>query len=237
MPIFLVVVIRSVISFIVLLVLVRLIGKQQMSEMTFFDYVVGITIGSIASVLCVELNQNMFATISGMVIWALLPYALAHMTLKNAKLRKIIEGEAVVVIENGKIQEDRLRKIRISVDELLTQLRMKGVFSLADVEFALFETNGKLSVQKKTQKQPVTPSDLNISTAYEGLPTTVISDGILLKDALKSLNLSQAWLYYQLGKQNIREISEISFAQLDTKGKLFVDLKGDQPYHIIATSE
>lgn len=237
MPIILVVVIRSIVSFFFLLVLVRLMGKQQISELTFFDYVVGITIGSIASTISVEVNQNAIATLTGLTVWAILAFSLAAISLKSVWVRKVVEGEATVVVENGKILEKNLKKIRLSIDDLISQLRVQGVFNLTDVEFAMFETNGKLSVQKKSQKQPVTPADLNIPTGYDGLPTTLISDGVLLKDALKALNLSQAWLQYQLDKQNIKDITEVSLAQLDTKGNLYVDLQGDRPYYIIPTQE
>lgn len=212
-------------------------GKQQMSQLTFFDYVVGITIGSIASTLSVQVNQNTTATLAGMVVWTILPILLAVLSVHNVWIRKVIEGEATIVVENGKIMEKNLRRIHLSIDDLISQLRNQSIFSLADVEFALFEPNGKLSVLKKSQKQPVTPGDLNIPTQYDGLPTVLISDGILLSDALRSLKLSNAWLKHQLFKKNIKNINEISLAQLDTKGNLYVDLIGDKQSFIIYVKE
>lgn len=123
MSIILVVVIRSLIAFVVLLILIRLTGKQQMSELTFFDYVVGITIGSIAATLSVQVNQNTTATLAGMAIWGLLPILLAYVSLKSVWFRKVVEGEATVVIENGKIMEQNLARIRLSIDDLLSSLR------------------------------------------------------------------------------------------------------------------
>lgn len=236
MPIILVVAIRSVISFCVLLVLVRLMGKQQVAQLTFFDYVVGITIGSIAGTLSVQVNESMLATLIGMGTWTILAILVAALGIHNVWVRKVVDGEATVVVENGKILEENLKKIRIPTDELISELRTKGVFSMADVEFAMFEPGGKISVQKKSQKQPITPSDLNLPTQYDGLPTTLIMDGSILHDGLQSLNLSKAWLYHQLGKQNIHDSGEVSLAQLDTKGNLYVDLKGDKLYYIISTA-
>lgn len=207
-----------------------------MSELTFFDYVVGITIGSIAATLSVQLNQNTTATLAGLGVWSILPIMLAYLCVKNVWIRKVVEGEATVVIENGKIIEANLAKNRLSIDDFLAQLRAKNIFNIADVEFALFETCGKLSVLLKSQKQPLTPGDLNLSTKYTGLPTTLIEDGRVLIDALKSLRLTQAWLQFQLGKQNIKDTSRVSLAQLDTTGNLYVDLKGDQQYYIISTN-
>jgi uncharacterized membrane protein YcaP (DUF421 family) len=235
LSIIMVVIIRSFVSFFVLLVLVRLMGKQQVSELTFFDYIVGITIGSIASTLSVQVNQNTFATLIGMAVWTLLPIVLAWLSLHNVWIRKVVEGEATVVIENGKILEHNLKSIRLTIDDLISELRLKEVFNIEEVEFALFEANGKLSVLKKAPLQPVTPKDLGLRTEYCGLPTNLVSDGILLDDALDSLSLSKAWLYHQLGKINITDVSEVSLAQLDTNGNLYVDLIGDRPYVIIQT--
>ncbi len=235
MPILLVVIIRSVISFFALLLLIRLIGKQQVAQLTFFDYVVGITIGSIASTLSVQVNENTTATLAGMGVWTALAILLAYLSMHNVWVRKIVEGEATVVIENGKILEKNLLRIRISLDELISELRTQGVFNITDVEFALFEPGGKISIQKKASKQPLTPEDINLTSKYNGMPTNLIMDGILLTDALQSMKLSKAWLQHQLNKQNIKDISDISLAQLDTMGNLFVDLKGDKPYYIIST--
>lgn len=236
MPITYVVIIRSIISFFALIFFVRLIGKQQVAQLTFFDYVVGITIGSIASTLSVQVNENTMATLVGMGTWTILAILVAVLSMHNVWIRKVVSGEATVVIENGKILEKNLKRIRIPIDELISELRTQGVFSIADIEFAMFEPGGKISIQKKSQKQPLTPSDLNLTTQYDGLPTNLIMDGVLLIDALRSLNLTKAWLQYQLKKQNIQDIAEVSLAQLDTKGNLYVDLKGDNPYYIIPTT-
>ena len=236
MPIILVVVIRSVISFFFLLLFVRLMGKQQVSQLTFFDYIVGITIGSIAATLSVQVNENTLATLAGMGMWTLLAILLAIVGIHNTWVRKVVDGEATVVIEKGKILEENLKRVRIPTDELISELRSKDIFNIADVEFALFEPSGKISIQKKSQKQPLTPADMNLPTQYDGLPTNLIMDGVVLVDALRSLNLSKAWLHHQLGKQNIQDTTKVSLAQLDTKGNLYVDLMGDKPFYIIATT-
>lgn len=237
MPILLVVIIRSFIGFFVLLLLVRLIGKQQVSQLTFFDYIVGITIGSAASTLSVQVNENTLATVVGMVVWSGLAILLAALSLKSPVILRLVEGKETVVIKNGHILESNLKKNRITIEELVSELRALGVFNLEDVEFALFERNGKLSVQKKSQKQPVTPSDLGISTNYDGLPSNLIQDGLLQQESLRELKLSRSWLMYQLNKQSITDITSVSFAQLDTRGNLFVDLKDDDRTFIISTTQ
>ena len=233
MPITFVVIIRSFISFFALLIMVRLMGKQQVAQLTFFDYIVGITIGSIAATLSVQVNENSFATLSGMVTWSILAIILAVLGMHNTKLRKVVDGEATVVVKDGKILEENLKKVRIPIEELISELRTQGVFSMGDVEYALFEPGGKISIQKKSDKQPLTPSDMKIPVQYDGLPKTLILDGTVQYEELKSLGLSKAWLHHQLDKQNIREFAEVSLAQLDTKGNLYVDLQGDKPFFII----
>lgn len=237
MPGALEVIMRSAVSFFVLLVLVRLIGKQQVSEMTFFDYVVGITIGSIASFASVEEKESLFAGLAGMTVWALLAILLGYVGLKSVWLRKVAEGEGTVVIRNGRILEKNLEKLRLSLDDLESELRALQVFDFAEVEFAMFEANGRLSVLKKSQNRPATPHDLGIKTGYEGLPTTLISDGRVIGDGLKSLGLSKAWLAHQLAKKDIIDVQTVAMAQLDTKGRLYVDMRDDRDYYIIEVSE
>lgn len=236
-PVVLVVAIRSLLAFIILLVLIRIIGKQQISQLTFFDYVLGITIGSIASTLSVQLNENSLATICGMVIWVLMALLLAFGSIHCPWLQKLIAGKPSVVIENGHLKLKNLNKLRITIDELMSQLRIQGAFNISDVEYAIFEPNGKLSVQKKSQKQPLTPSDLQLDTQYDGLPANLIVDGSIRQDALNALKLSRSWLMFQLGKQNIQDVERVILAQLDTKGNLFVDLVDDEKPCIINTRE
>ena len=237
MPIILVVIIRSIITFLVLLMLVRLMGKQQVAQLTLFDYVVGITIGSIAATMSVQVNESLLATMAGLITWSALAILLAILTIHSSKLRKLVDGQPTVVIQEGRILEDNLKSIRIPIDELLSELRTMGVFNIADVQTALFEPGGKISVQKKSQKQPVTSEDLNLQPHYQGLPVTLIQDGEVMEQSLKSLSLGKAWLKHQLAKQDISDMSEVSLAQLDTSGNLYVDLKGDKSWYIIQTKD
>ncbi|NLN66302.1 MAG: DUF421 domain-containing protein [Clostridiaceae bacterium] len=236
MPIVVVVIIRSVIGFFLLLFLVKPVGKQQVTQLTYFDYTVGITIGSIASTLSVQVNENSWSTMAGMAVWAILAVGLALLCIKSPMFRKIIEGIPEPLIQNGKVQIEALRKNRLSMEELMSMLRIKNVFRVEDVEFAVFEPNGKLSVLLKSQKQPVTPGDMKIPTQYSGLPTNIIVDGILDVKALRSNNLTKAWLDFHLQKKGINKIEDIFLAQLDTQGYLFIDMKDDKTTYTISTT-
>src|SRR5690554_5022433 len=151
------------------LVLTRLAGRKLVSQMTFFDFVVGVIMGSAAVNAAVQ-QQN--TSLSGFVILTvifLLTMIVDFVHLKSIRIRKTIASEPVAVVENGRIADKNMRKIRLSIEELMMKLREKNVFNVADVEFAIMEVDGKLSVQKKSQKQPMTPSDIGISTPYRGL--------------------------------------------------------------------
>lgn len=128
-------------------------------------------------------------------------------------------------MQNGQIMENNMKKLRYHLDNLESQLRDKGVFDFSEVEFAVLEPHGQLSVLKKSQYLPVTPEDMNLSTKYKGLSTEIIKDGVLFEENLIQNNLSCDWLLQELKKRNISSISHITYAALNTNGVLYVSLK------------
>lgn len=217
---------KSVLIFIVLVILTRLIGKKLLSQMTYFDFVVGITIGTISATYITIAVKGMWVLISP-VLMTFLTVLLGYITTKSLTTRKILEGEPVVVMQNGKILEKNMLKLRYHIDDLEMQLRDKGVFDFGQVEFAILEPHGQLSVLKKSQFNPVTPKDLNLSTGYQGLASEIIKDGQILKQNLKQNNLTLDWLYQKLREQNINDVSSVFYASLNTDGSLYVDLRDD----------
>ncbi|PKM45963.1 MAG: DUF421 domain-containing protein [Firmicutes bacterium HGW-Firmicutes-8] len=217
---------RSVVTFFILLIFARILGKQQLSQLTFFDYIVGITVGSIAADTT-DFNRDLTLQMIGLASWMTLALILQIVTLKSRKLSKFIDGDPVVVMKNGKILEKNMAKMRYKTKELLEQLRIKGAFNLGDVEFAILEANGELSVLKKSQRLPVTPSDLNMSTKYEGVSTSIILEGKVIRENLDKCGLSMDWLLNELKKQSVKNIEEVFIASLDTEGKLYIDKYND----------
>ena len=144
---------KTVLAFILVLVYARLLGKEQIGQLTFYDYVTGITFGNIAAVLALSRDDDTLHIVWVLTLFVGIAFSMGYITLLSRPLRKIIEGEPVIVIHNGKILEKNMRKMRYNIENLTTQLREKGVFNLADVEFAVLETNGALSVQFKSQKR------------------------------------------------------------------------------------
>ena len=163
LPDYVLVIIRSVMAAFTMLILTRALGKKQVSQLNFFEYILGITVGSIAASMSTNLNNRPLAELAALITWIALAFALETISLKSRKLSKLIDGEPLILIENGKIMEDKMALARYSFVDLIEQLREKDVFSLSDVEFAVLETDGTLSVLKKSQAQPVTPADLNLA--------------------------------------------------------------------------
>lgn len=219
----LVVCVRSVFAFITLFIYARILGKQQISQLTFFEYVTGITIGSIAASMSTDLTTIGFHHFVGLTTWAALVLIIQVSIIRNRWLSKVLEGEPAIVIQNGHILESNLRMTRYTYSDLMQQLRQKNIFSLTDVEFAILEPNGELSVLPKSQKRPVTPEDLGIPTNYEGLSTEIIADGKLIEQNLKQLQLDADWLMQQLKSQGINDINQVTFACLDSQGNLYID--------------
>ncbi len=223
----LVVITRGVIAFFTLLIFTRLLGKQQISEFTYFDYILGITIGSTASTLTVDLTSRAWDHWIGLLTWIVVVFLLQWVTLKSRSISKYVDGEPTVIIMNGRIMENNMRKMRLRLSELMGQLRVKGIFNIKEVEFAVMETNGVLSVQKKSQYQPLTAEQMDINTEYNGLNTELIYDGVIVEQNLKQINLDKEWLIQELNNKNINDYSEVFLADLDTEGNLYVDTYDD----------
>lgn len=222
-----VVIVRGIIAFITLHIFARILGKQQVSQLTFFDYILGITIGSIAATLTTDLSSRAWAHWVGLTTWTGAVWFVQWLTLRSRAVSKYLNGEPVILVMNGQIMEDNLKKMRYTLDELLLQLRENNVFDLGTVEFAVLETNGKLSVLKKSQYAPATPDDLDIPTKYKGISTELIYDGIIIDKNLKRVNLNRTWLKQQLKSLDIKSPEQVFLAALDTEGQLYVDLYKD----------
>lgn len=219
--------IRSFTMLIGLFIIIRLLGKKQLSEMSFFEYIIGITIGAIAGHFSIDKSIPISYGVVSIAIWIVVPFFLNYLSLKSKAVRDFSEGKETVFIKDGKIMEDNLKQEHYSTDNLLSQLRKKNVFNVADVEFAVLETDGDLSVLLKKEKQPLTSSDLHIPTGVEKEPQTVIMDGHILDEPLKNRGLNRAWLKTELEKIGVT-IENVYLGQVDGTGQLTVDLFDDK---------
>ncbi|WP_456275819.1 DUF421 domain-containing protein [Bacillus sp. AK128] len=226
MPEWLHVIIRSISILIGLFFILKILGKKQLSQLSFFETIVGITIGDIAGTISMDLAVSYVQGLAAIFIWALIPFLLDFFAVKSKRFRDFVEGKSTVFIRDGKILEKNLTKEKFSADELLEMLRKKNVFKVADVEFASLEPTGDLSVMLKREKQPITPHDLNQHPKSEREPQVIIMDGKVLDDYLSTLQLSESWLQNELEKNGVRK-EEVYLAQIDGNNQLHLDLYDD----------
>ncbi|HHX94731.1 MAG TPA: DUF421 domain-containing protein [Clostridia bacterium] len=223
------VIIQTLLAFFAILIYARILGKQQIGQLTFFEYINGITFGSIAAVLATDIGpRSTLYNMLGLSLFALLTFLGSYVSMKSRALRKVIAGEPTVVIHNGKILEDNIHKLQYNIDELLVQLREKGVFDIGDVEFAILEPTGALSVQVKSQAKPVTREDLNIPSEYEGVSVELVMDGEVIHQNLRQIGLDEKWLLDQLKQRGVTSLNEVPLAVIASNGELYVDLTEDK---------
>lgn len=221
------IVFRSLGTIVMLFLLTRILGKKQISQLTFFEYITGITLGEVAGFMSTDIEGNYVYGMITLFIWFIVPFIAGLLVLRSKTIREILEGKGRVVIKHGKILEDNLKKERYTADELLEQLRNKNVFQVADVEYALLEANGDLSFLLKKENQPLTAAHLGIKTAPEQEPQTVVIDGNIMDESLAKIGLNRGWLQMELDKMGI-PVENVFLGQVDSYGQLFVDLYDDQ---------
>ncbi|MEG6615585.1 DUF421 domain-containing protein [Peptococcaceae bacterium 1198_IL3148] len=222
----LLVAIRTIILFVLVTIGIRLMGKREIGQLQPYELVIMILLAELAALPMSNSGVPLVNGILPILILVLVQVSLSLLSLKSIRAREIICGTPVILIDKGKIVEQELKRIRYNINDLLEQLRAKNMFNIADVEFAILETSGELSVIPKSQKRPLAPADINIATNYEGLPTTLIIDGNLLSDNLAKNNLKEDWLKSQLNQLGINGYREVLFASVDSEGKLFYQKKG-----------
>nr|WP_203247145.1 DUF421 domain-containing protein [Sporosarcina beigongshangi] len=216
---------RTTLAFIVLLIMARVMGKKQISQLTFFHYVTGITIGSIAAEIAGQNETPFVDGIIAMIWWALLTLLMSYIALKSRKARILLDDKPTIVMFEGKLIEDAMKKSRLHLSDLNMMLREQNIFSIKDVQYAILETNGNLSVLKKAGQEPATKKDVNAPAPEpKYIPSEIISDGKIVKKNLAELNLTEEWVYEQLKKQGIGKVEHVFYAEIQTDGSLHVDL-------------
>ncbi|QJW47060.1 DUF421 domain-containing protein [bacterium BFN5] len=223
---------HTLISFVYLLFLTRIMGRKQIAQLTFFDYVTGISIGSIAAVVAVDQSIELDVLIASLSVWTICMMITNYLTKISVPARKIIDSHPVLVIHDGKILEEQLGRMHYNVDDLLMQLRIQKVFDPSQVELGIMEPNGELSVKMRPQFSSVTNQDMNIiqsAPLASGLTgRQLIIDGLVINKELSALGLSRQWLGDQLKLQGITDISDILVASIKPDGTLYIDKKNDQ---------
>jgi uncharacterized membrane protein YcaP (DUF421 family) len=218
--------IRTFTALIILLLIARILGKQTISNMTFHDFVTGITIGAIAANLAFNEKIEVWYLILSLIVVTITSYTLSVIAIKSRKLRKWISGSPTVMIEDGKILEDNMKKVRYTMDSLNQSLREKEIFNIEEVKYALLEDNGKLSVLKKDEYCNVTKKDLSIVSNTAFFPVELIMDGEIIEDNLERNGLEKEWLVKEL-KNRGKKISDVFYAVRGTRQLMVFDFYED----------
>ena len=214
---------RSTLIVVVLLILTRLLGKKQMSQLTYFNYITGVTMGSVAGDFISEVNMPVVDALASLIAICILTELNSFIALKSTSYRKVMDGDDIILIKKGKIIKPALKSCRMSVNILLMLLRQSNTFSVEEVEYAILETNGSLSVMKRQQAQPIIKSDLDIKAEkIKNLPREVISDAKIMKVNLKELNKDEEWLKNELRKNNIESVKDVFYAEVRSDGTLYI---------------
>lgn len=214
---------RSIMLIIGLFIITKLLGKKQLSSLSFFEYIVGITVGDIAGTLSMDPELSLRDGIASMIVWSFVPLAISTVSLRSRAFRTIVEGKSTTFIENGNILEKNLRKEKYSLDELLEQLRKKSVFRIADVEFASLDSNGELSVLLKKAKQPLRYEDISKHISEDSPPVPVVMDGKIIKENLEKFGYTHELLLAKLMSKGYNR-DEIFYAELAQNGEIMVDV-------------
>lgn len=216
-----------VIGFMALFVITKMIGKRQLSQITPFDFISAIVLGELLGNAIYDKEIGLIYILSTLLLWGVLMLLVEIVTQKFKKTRSFLEGNPSIVIRNGIIDRKELKKNKMDINELLNMLRQKDVFSIREVEYGILESNGKLSVLKKSKYAQPTSEDLNISKKPVYLPTVIISDGEILLDNLKDSGFDEKWLKKQLNKKGFRAAKEVFYAEW----------KRDEGMHIVPSED
>ena len=220
---------RTILVLIILFFITKMMGKKQISELNFFDYVVGITIGSIAADISLDIEKNMIAGIAALFIYGFISYIISFVSIKSILARRFFIGVPTVLVEKGKIIESGLKKSKIDVNDLLMEARENGYFNLDEIDYALMEVNGNISFLPKENDKPVTKRDMKIKCNSEGLTVNAIIDSKYMVNNMKAINKDKEWLDHELKVNGYDNYDNILLATIDNNYKVTIYEKNVKP--------
>ena len=224
---FLKIVALSFTSLIFLFILTKIMGNKQMSQLSMFDYIIGITIGSIAAEMATALETEFWQPLLAMAIYAIISILFSILSTKSVKARRLISGTTLILFDNGKLYRKNFKTAKLDLDEFLMLCRINGYFNLNDIQTALLESNGKISFLPKAEKRPTVTSDFNMLPEQERITVNVILDGKVIQKNLQYTGNDYVWLQNELVKQGINNVKDIFLATCDSKNNLSIYTKNN----------
>lgn len=229
--------IRTAILYLFAFIMIRAMGRRQIAQLQPFEFVLAILIADLAATPMSHIGVPLLYGIIPILTLFLLHTLISFIALKSQKSRGIICGKPVIVIEKGQVCQDKLKDLQYNLNDLLEQLRSKDVSNIIDVEYAILETNGQLSVLKKENKKNVINEDLQIYRPYEGLPLALILDGIVNDVNLRTVGFNEQWLKTQLKNWGIESIGDVLLYTIDMQGNTYIQTKANVPPIYITTQK
>lgn len=221
MNIYVEIILRSVIALLILSVMTFLLGVKHISQMTSFDYIISITIGSVAGALCVDTDIPILGSVVSMVILIAVAVLLTVLNRKTVFFRRTLTGTPTLLIDQGEIMYEGLKHVKLNVNDLLRELRYRGYFNIADVEHAIMENNGTISILPKAEKRPLTPEDMQLTVPKPQIMANVVIDGKVMHGNLNAMNRTTKWLFTEIENQG-QQLNDIMLATLDSEGNLSI---------------
>lgn len=218
----LIVIVRAYISLITLFLITKMLGKKQVSQLSLFDYVIGISIGNFAAEITINFDSSLIYGIVSVLIFGTFAYTISILTMKSIKIRRFFIGVPTVLIDKGQILEKGLKKVKFDINDLLEECRGNGYFDLNEIDYAIMEVNGKVSIMPKQPYKPITLKDMNLKESNQSLCANVIIDSNIMENNLKNMNKNIEWLEQQLEIKGYKNLDNILLATLDKNEKFTV---------------
>lgn len=212
---------RAILSLLTLFLVTKMIGKKQVSQLSLFDYVIGISIGNFAAEMTINLESKIIDGTLAVIIFGLLAYLISILTMKSIRLRRFFMGKPTVIIEDGILLEESLKKVKFDINDFLEQAREQGYFDISEISYAILEASGKISILPKSSYKPITPKDMDIKVEKTSILANVIIDGNILKENLSVMKKDEEWLLKQI-KTKGKQVKNILLATLDNNEKLLI---------------
>lgn len=213
---------RSLFSLCVLFLVTKWIGKKQVSELSLFDYVIGISIGNFAAEMTINMDAPYIHGIIAVIVFGSVAYFVSKITMKSIVLRRLLIGKPTIVVEHGKFLIDNFNKTKYDINDFLEQCRINGTFDVSEIEYAVVEANGKLSILPKSENKPVTPKDMQLKVTPSALVANLMIDGKIMYHALEDMHKTEEWLKKELKVKGYTEYQDILLVTLDNNEKVNV---------------
>ena len=215
-------IVRALVSLTALFLITKLLGKKQVSQLSLFDYVIGISIGNFAAEMTINIESQYANGLTAILVFGIVAYLVSVLTMKSILLRRFFMGTPTILIQNGKLIEKNLKKVKFDINDLLEECRVSGYFDISQIEYALMEANGMLSILPKGEYLPVTVKDMNLKANKQELVANIIIDSKIMHNNLKNMKKDKAWLEKELKVKGYKTLDNILLATLDNDDKFVV---------------